>query len=279
MLNLNLNENVRPELVKLITEFRRAQVSRFPINVDATTDAKDLIRFVDSRLPMDSWNPKYLLARLEVSDTDKNGNPVYKLSSRLIENEKYSSRNKEYHTKATNDLKKLLKLLKEYVKPYSAQEIASVSQFEATCKYEEWQELPQKFFNQAASGIGREDLAKEVLALMQRGVEFHTDKFRRVALEGMPHYIESARRQNMPSCRTHVYVQPDDSVVVTTMPNNAGVDMGCLNYENLQASPVPIQQAVAMLLMVDGNTFVPEAGFKVNDKQFWVEVNPHELKS
>jgi hypothetical protein len=84
---------------------------------------------------------------------------------------------------------------------------------------------------------------------------------------------------SMPSCKTHVYVQPDDSVVVTTMPNNAGVDMGCLNYENLQASPVPIQQAVAMLLMVDGNTFVPEAGFKVNDKQFWVEVNPHELKS
>jgi len=279
MLNLNLNENVRPELVKLITEFRRAQVSRFPINVDATTDAKDLIRFVDSRFPRDSWNPKYVLARLEVSDTDKKGNPVYKLSSRLIENEKYSPRNNEYHTKATNDLKKLLKLLKEYVKPYSAQEIATLSQFEATCKYEEWQELPQKFYNQTASGIGREDLAKEVLALMQRGVEFHTDKFRRVALEGIPHYIESARRMSMPSCKTHVYVQPDDSVVVTTMPNNAGVDMGCLNYENLQASPVPIQQAVAMLLMVDGNTFVPEAGFKVNDKQFWVEVNPHELKS
>ena len=278
MLNLNLNESVRPELAKLITEFRRAQVSRFPINVDANPDA-EVIRFVDSRMPKDSWNPKLILARLEVSDTDKNGNPVYKLSSRLIENEKYSPTNNDYHTKSTNDLKKLLKLLKEYVKPYSAQEIANRTWYVADSKYDEWQTLPTKFYHSASSGIGREDLAKEILALMQRGVEFHTEKFRRVALEGMPHYIESVRRQSMPSCKTHVYVQPDDSVVVTTLPNTAGIDAGCLNYENLQASPVPIQQAVAMLLMVENDTFIPEAGYRVNDKQFWVEVNPHELKS
>jgi hypothetical protein len=278
MLNLNLNESVRPELAKLITEFRRAQVSRFPINVDANSDG-GAIRFVDSRMPKDSWNPKSILARLEVSDTDKNGNPVYKLSSRLIENEKYSPTNNDYHTKSTNDLKKLLKLLKEYVKPYSAQEIANRTWYIADSRYDEWQTLPTKFYHSASSGIGREDLAKEILALMQRGVEFHTEKFRRVALEGMPHYIESVRRQNMPSCKTHVYVQPDDSVVVTTLPNTAGIDAGCLNYENLQASPVPIQQAVAMLLMVEDDTFIPEAGYRVNDKQFWVEVNPHELKS
>jgi hypothetical protein len=34
-----------------------------------------------------------------------------------------------------------------------------------------------------------------------------------------------------------------------------------------------------MLLMVEDDTFIPEAGYRVNDKQFWVEVNPHELKS
>jgi hypothetical protein len=279
MLNINLNENVCPELVSLITEFRRSQVSRFPIFVDAHPEAKNVIRFVDSRFPKDSWNYKVLIARLEVSDFDESKKPIYKLSSRSIVNDKYKFNNVNYNAKKTNDPKKLLKLLKDFVKPFSTHEIANESVVSFERMYVNWQDVPSAEFGTFAGRIGRDDIAKEVIALAQQGVRFNTEKFQKLAAEGLEHYQEANRRQLIPSCKTHVYIQPDESVVATTMRNSAGLEEKCVTYESLQAAPVPIQQAVAMLLIVDSNTFVPEVGLKINSKQFWVEVNPNELKS
>jgi hypothetical protein len=121
-------------------------------------------------------------------------------------------------------------------------------------------------------------VAKEIIALKQAGVEFHTDIFRKIAEQGLEHYYEAQRRKTIKSCKTHVLIQPDNSVVVTTLID-AALQSGAVTYENMDTVPMPIQQAVAMLRMVENKIFIPEAGLRMSDNQFWVEVNPNEFNS
>jgi hypothetical protein len=276
MLNLKLNDKVSPTIVSILTEFRRSQVSRFPIEVEAHENDACKVRFVDSRFPNNSWRLHNVLAKLDIVDYDKHNKPVFQITCRLINNEKYVSYNELYNTKETSDPKKLLKLLKDYVKPYSAQEIAHKSYEAIDLKFSAWTHEPSELFQECTRGLTRSDIAEEVIRLKMAGVQFHTEKFQRVAEEGLEHYYESKRRASIKSCKTHVLVQPDSSVVITTLPNGA-VETGNATYENMETVPVAIQQAVAMLRMVEANTFVPETGMKVSDNRFWVEVNPEEF--
>ncbi len=273
MLNLKLQRtDTFPAIKTMLTEFRRVQVSRFPIDVEDSATSPSKVRFVDSRFPSNSWRRESCLAMLEMNDYDDKGRPIYKLTSRLIANEKYAAHNDDYFTKSTTDTRKMLKYLREFVKPYTSLEIATRTSFAARETHHVWQEKPLTDFRCIAGGISPNEIAKEVMYLKSIGVEFHTDKFRKIAEEGVELYDEAMRRAAIPFSGTHVFLQPDDSVLVTRMVDGDFDDAGATLYERFDEVPEDIRQQVAMLRMVDGKQFIPEVGSRMNEREFWVQV-------
>lgn len=278
MLNINITHALKPEVRTVLTEFRRVQVSRFPINVEGDEDHTRRIKFVDSRFPSKGWHRDRNLAVLEFYDSDERGRTIYKLTSRLIQNEKYAAHNDDYFTRSTTDPKKLFKYMREYVKPYTALEIATRTRINAKEHHERWADEAWHEFRRVAGGIGSADIAREVMYLKSIGVKFHTEKFRKVAEEGVELFAESARRQAKPFSDVHVFFNPDESVMVSSLSDGA-MDLGTSTYYTFEEAPPAIQQQVAMLRLMEPNTFIPEVGMRVTDREFWVELEPNKNNS
>jgi hypothetical protein len=274
MLNLKLdNGGPVSDVVKdVLKQWRRVHVSQFPIEVEAHP-TRPCVRFVDSRFPTDSWRRERLLGFLDIS-TDAKGRPMYKLYSNLIENEKYNCHNDEYHAKSTTDPKKLLVLLKEFVKPYTPHEIVNRIGDPVLLDREEWRDEPKREYREMARRLDVKDILDEVAYLQSVGVQFRSPGFQKLAVEGIRAYEESKRRESIPTVHVHVFIQPDDSVLLTKGKGDYTV------HENMDRVPECVQQQVAMLRMMEAGQYLPEVGKKCHDtRAFWVHVNPDDLNT
>jgi len=277
MLNLNVRDNLHPLLKQLLTDFRRVQVSRYPIEVvQHSDDDVHAVRFVGSRFPSDSWSRSRILAYLSIAGNDAKLRPKLMLYSRLIHNEKYSNTNDEHHQKVTADPKKMASWLREYVKPYAPQEIMERSPMGVAFDYDQWKDKPRADFRGIVGRLMPEDVAEEVMYLQSVGVQFRSQKFQDVATQGLELYAEAQRRSAVPACNVHVFFQPDGAVLVSTpkgvmYPNNE------LQFDSIEQAPEEIQQQVAMLRMCERGQYIPEVGRMNSGKDFWVHVNPGVL--
>jgi hypothetical protein len=261
MLNIINPEEINPIFTQLIADFRRTQVSRFPINVTARNFGS-LILFEDSRFPAKNTKVENLVGTLRDAGLDKNSKQTYEVRSRLINNEKYASHNDDYHSRTTNDPKKVSKFLKDYFKPFAPLEIAGLTSRRFEAHDDEWRdEFRWKLRDVVA--VEPSELFLEVHHLVSLGVEFKSDKFKRIVTEGMPMFTEHMRRKNDSRKTTHIFINPDDSAQVT---------FGDFNhiYQTPEDMPEDMQQQVAMLRMVEADTFIPEVGMKMSTNTYWV---------
>ena len=171
MLNLQFKEHTRDEIKSLLTDFRRVQVSRFPIDVRATDNDDNIICFTDSRFPTNAVNYKRNLAVLETNGVDDKGRRVYVLRGRLIKNEKYAEHNDDYHSRETTDLKKLSKFLRDYVKPYSPLEVSKMGS-DVSDDLHAWRGEARRGFREVVGQVSESDVAEEVAYLKSVGVAF-----------------------------------------------------------------------------------------------------------
>ena len=259
-----------PQIKYLVNEFRRVQVSRFPIEVVAGNGG-NMIGFVDSRFPTDRYSVSNMLALLYVKDVGEK--PTLTIESRLINNEKYAVHNEMYKTKSTHDLKKMFKYMKEYIKPFSGQEVAQKSLRTIDNEFDNWQSKADWALRETLNHVSKDEWMEGITKLQALGIEPPTDKFAELVKTAIPQYEEHKRRQAMEKPNYHIAMNPDDSVVVTIM---RGDDKGSSIKESLDACPLFIQQNVGMLKMVDNNERIPEVGTKVNATQFWIEGKPQE---
>jgi hypothetical protein len=259
-----------PQLKHLVNEFRRVQVSRFPIEVVVEGDGT-LVGFVDSRFPTDRFNVSNMLAMLYVENTGEK--PTLIIESRLIKNDKYAVHNDKYRTRSTHDVKKMFKYMKEYIKPFSGQEIAQKSYRGVQHQFEQWQMKPTWGVREALNELDRNDWMEGIVKLQALGIESPTEKFAELAKTAIPHFEEAKRREAMEEPNYHIHLNPDDSVVLTIM---RGEEKGSSTKESLDACPMFIQQAIGMLKMMDDQSHIPEVGTKINVKEFWIEGKPQE---
>ena len=258
-------EIICPQYKQLLAEFRRGQVSRFPIEVIANGEGK-LIGFVDSRFPTDRFNVERMVAMVYIKEDGEN--PTFTIESRLIKNDKYSTHNSDYHTKSTKDLKKMLKFMREYIKPFSGQEIAQKTYRSVEQDFDTWRSKPWRNVRMAMQELDPLDYVAEFEALALMGIEPQTKKFREAMTTVIPESKENKRRTDMKFDAVHIHINPDNSICLTIMK---GDNRGSKIVETVDECPQYIQQALAMLKMVDDNTHIPEVGKRNNDKDFWVE--------
>jgi hypothetical protein len=263
MLNI-IQTNPLPTIIQgLVTEFRRVQVSRFPIDVEASAGSSQ-VRFVDSRFAKDSWRIDKVLAILHMNGFDKNGKPAIKMMSKRINNEKYSTHNSEYHTRVSSDPKKVLKWMKDYIKPYAPHEVAERTRDRVVNAHGAWQTKAADDMT-GFSYVREAELYEEIEALLSVGVQFRTNKFRELAERGLPAYREKQLRSKADRPRTHVIFNPDESVVVTD-------DKEAHTYDSFDMVPQDVQQQVSLLRMMEADQYLPEVGIRFGKNVFWVNV-------
>lgn len=273
MLDIKKLEHVQvKQMQDLIVEFRKHQVSRFPIEV-IPNDEGYAIGFIDSRFPTDRWTATNMLAMLYVKEQGET--PTLTLESRLIENDKYAQYNHDYHTKSTKDMKKMLKFMKDYIKPWSAHEIACKSKRSAEEKFQNWQREPYRKLRAATNTLDSTDYLKMFVKLKELGVVPVNDDMKMLYESALPEYLDYQGREGKKFANTHAFINPDESVFIS----NVGIDSGrtvAKLFNSIDEMPINVQQNLAMLRMMENDVLVADVGHKISEREFWVEGYPQE---
>jgi hypothetical protein len=163
---------------------------------------------------------------------------------------------------------RISKFLKDYFKPFTPTEIAGLTSRKFEVHDEEWRD-EYRYKLREVVAVEPTELFAEVQHLVSLGVEFNSDKFKRIVTEGMPMFAEHMRRKNESRKTTHVFINPDESTQVTFGDFN-------YTYQTLGEMPEHMQQQVAMLRMVEADTFIPEVGMKMSANTYWVYATPEQ---
>ena len=267
MLEIKNPDDLQHEGLKsALKEFRRVQVSRFPIKVSCIGRT---VRFFDSRFP----NGRQL-AELSV-ETDDKDKEYFCLQSRLIINDRYVRGNDRKHQKHTKDPKKLLRYMRDFVRPFSAKEIASNSADIHSRHLDGWKGQAHSLMRDLCA-LDRNDVMQEMIRMRAVGYKPQTEKFAQIMDQGLAAWEEANRRVNRKVMQVHVFINPDESIEVYCHDKMGymGINQGVTAFNSLADTPTCIQQHVAMLRMMDDKAFVPEVGTKVDASNYWVEVFP-----
>jgi hypothetical protein len=269
MLNIGDMANAPVELVNLVKEFRRVQVSRFPIDVVYKPNSNALA-FVDSRFPTEATS-FHKIAGLLYCRLDKEGKTIYEITSRLIENSKFNPGKVEHHTKTTNDAKKAIKFMRDYLKPFSQIELANRSKQHVVATFSERKmETRSAFFD--VCNLGVEALIQEVIRLKAIGVKPQTERFEKLYSEGIDKYEAYLESKQKKFNQAHVFINPDESVLLTLVMDNL-VKPETASHESLTECPDWVQQGVAMLRMLEADKkAIVGLGTRWGDRDFWLEV-------
>jgi hypothetical protein len=267
MLDIQGDDEIEHEgLKQVLKEFRRVQVSRFPIRADCEEMS---IRFFDSRISHSKQ-----LAEVSVETNDKN-EEYFCIESRLIMNDRFVRGNDRRNQKHTKDPKKLLRYMRDYVKPFSTREIANNSIDEHQSHRVHWRNEAESLMRDLCN-MSREDVMREMVRMQAIGYKPQTEKFAQMMEKGLPAWVEYKRRAERSVMNVHVFINPDESVEVycSDKLGFAGINQGTTPFNSLADTPTSIQQHVAMLRMMDDRTFIPEVGTKIDANNYWVEVFP-----
>ena len=253
----------------LLRSLRRAHVSRFPIHV-VTNNHGTRACFQDSRfLNPGDFGFRSNIATMYVDGIAKNGLPEFVVYSRTIENAKFGKTNEAYNSRSSTDEGKILKVLKEHVKVFSPERIAMKSRNDARQKHRDWRFEANNAFTNVSAGISKSDIIEEVSRQMAIGTVFFTEKFKRLADEGVSLMAEVRRRESLPENKTMVFFNPDNSVLVST-DGISGEGTISNMYLSVDDLPVSIQGEVSMMRMVEPGTFIPEVGYRTDANTFWI---------
>lgn len=257
-------EHLAEPLQDLVKEFRKVQVSRFPLEAVGSPNGNTL-GFVDSRYPTDIFGYQKMAGVIHYA-TDRNGEWYFEIESRLIENPKYGSYNSQKYTRKSKDPKKILKLMRETIKPFMGHEIGAQTRRNLEEKFREWRQEPAKEFRDTVGVyIDAEAIMKEVEHMASIGYLPKTDYFKKALGSGIATWKEKLLRENKKLAAVHVLINPDDSVELSNNSQTFGKD-------SLDKCSEHVQQAVAMLRIMNVGDFVPEMGYKVSANAYWVEV-------
>jgi hypothetical protein len=253
---------LRDDLQGILVELRRGHVSKFPIHV---TTLATVIKFYDSRF-LDGDRGDALIAKVQI-EADAKGRDVFIVRAETIENDKYRENTDEYHSKQSRDPKKIVRILREHVKPFAATRVARWSRGDFRHSVHEWSNEVRSNYRRTTASIDLEGIVEELVLLRDMGFRPQTEKLAKLMDDAIPAFQEMQRVKNREIMHLHIMINPDRSV------NISNDDKVIATADSMDSVHKNIQEHIAMLRMMDNKAFVPEVGMKVNDNQYWVEVS------
>jgi hypothetical protein len=198
------------------------------------------------------------------------------VGSRLIRNEKYRKHSLEYNTKASKVESKIIKLMVEYIKPFSENEMFNFNNLNTKQLVGDWRlEHAMKVDRWTACA---DDLYTEIKYLRNLGVQFKTEKFAKLAMN-LELFEEHKARDTQPITIYRVFVE-EGRVTVSKKVTDSHGDLTSLEngsivsttYNSLESLPEDILSGVSMLKILGGEprTVLRGVGYKVSDNEFYL---------
>lgn len=264
------------DLQTLVNDLVRIHISRFPLNVRSEGDGT--VHFDDDRLGT-------TVATLEAGD-DK-GKRVFDIKSFRIFNEKYATHSTGYRRLRTTNISRAFKLLQQYVTPLTQSEL-SIHDSDTTEEiFREWRRGADIEYSKVIrannispwSGVDVKDLLEDMINYKKTGVPFTVGSVASYMNDDIiAAYLENKSRKEAGQPCTHVFINPDDTVHVTTykpdtrLTGSYGADdiSGQASFTTIDEVPEATRSHIAILKLVAEKTFVPQVGSKNSNNSFWV---------
>lgn len=265
-----LLERCNESLRAFITEFKRKAIYQHQLDVlvhKTTMDSKVYkVKVVDPRT-----SPPFVVGYLGY-------NGQYSVESSRIHNGKYASYRDDYNRKYSGNLKTAVKTARDTLKPFSWDEVASKTSRMANTYLRDLVNGPSSKINDAVRyTISSVDIVEELMAAMEDGRTFKTDKFN-VALAAVRDNHAEAARLNSLNYSAH-FVSVD----------NTGRYVSTLWATPLTEEQVPecIKTKISLLKLVSNEFFydninpenvMPEVGARTGAETYWVFLTGDELQ-
>ena len=199
------------------------------------------------------------------------------VGSRLIKNDKYRRHSLEYNTKASKVESKIIKLMVEYIKPFSDNEMFNFNNLNTKQLVGDWR-LEHNNEGRSIWTAYSDDLYTEIKHLRDLGVQFKTEKFAKLAMN-LELFEEHKARDTQPITIYRVFVE-EGRVTVSKKVTDSHGDLTSLEngsivsttYNSLESLPEDILSGVSMLKILGGEprTVLRGIGYKVSDNEFYL---------
>jgi hypothetical protein len=196
------------------------------------------------------------------------------VSSRLINNERYSTYSRGYHTLSTKNPDKALANMLKNIAPFTYADALDKRRNLITEHIEDWLRGPKLPCQKAFQTITYTDFFDELMRIDREGTPFVHPKFKNALEVGRESFAESSRRQKVEGNVYYVTYQ-EDGVGVLTCPlryakqGELRVESNKHHY-NEEEIPEVVKANVPLLKMLSDGENIQEIGIRVNDKEFFV---------
>ena len=264
-------------MVTMLKDFQRTHNSKYKIiaHVHGDEGYENTVVFIDSRKPFNFVTGDSLprlrdmLGYIEQGGKNDHGKMTYKITSRLIENEKFRSHSHDHRVRKCVSVPVFLKHMKTYLTEFKPEEMLEFTRRDASRWFSQWVLEARNKWDKIVSPINGRAILEEVQKLKAMGVTPQTKAFEDVYATGVDAYSEYQRRDNrLFTNMSNVFINPDETVTVTRLEDNKAVTT---EYQSVYECPAYIQEGITMLNMVEGNTYVGDVGIRTSHNTYWID--------
>lgn len=208
---------------------------------------------------------------------------TYGVYSRKISNAKYATHREQHHMVMASDVDKAVKNARKYFMPYTTKELAQAFYEPIVRNVRAVEDKVEREIRSKADPIvyHHEDIVMEVAYLKSLGVQFKTDRFKRVAesIGDVVERYEAEKSRNVGAIFVRTYEvagQPMFSIqqaieVKKHTSHMQGSEEGRVEGKPLPEMPEDIAGAVAVLSILNNGQYVQSVGMKLDTNHFWIE--------
>jgi len=272
---INFEKLQDPVMVTMLKDFQRTHSSKYKViaHVREEEGYENTVVFIDSRKPfaVGEYLPKTkeMIGYIEQGGKNDHGKMTYKITSRLIENEKFRSGSHDYRVRKCVSVPVFLKHMKKYLTEFSPEEMVDFTRRDASRGFQNWVYEARSKWDKIVDAINGRAILEEVQKLKAMGIKPQTKLFENVYEKGVDAYEEHQRRSNrLFENMSNVFINPDGTVTITRIVDSKAVTE---EYQSVPECPAYIQEGVTMLNMAEMATFVGDVGLRVSPNTYWID--------
>jgi len=217
------------------------------------------LRFEDSRFLDD--DKVDLVGVVEWAYGSRN-DKEYKITSRKIQNDRYGHWGNEHSSRRTKDMKKAVKIAIDALEPFEWHELSAKGRRDAERAHERWAQEDSKAVYQFR--VGHEDVYEEVKHLVEMGVQFKTEAFKKAAA-GIADYEEMQRKASIKPKFNTVMFRNEKVILI---PDGRALEVQELS--DVDALPESTRNGVALLKLVEKDKLLPEIGYRAGENTYFI---------
>ena len=265
-------EDFHPQLQSILKEFARKShaVNLEVVRPDFIIDQSQIKPEYKTAIFIDPRFPKRVERRERVGYVKLTNDAPIEIGSRLIKNDKYRKHSLEYNTKASKVESKIVKMMVDFIKPFSFSEIFEFHDDKTASLVKSWRNELYKA-GESMWHIGSAELYEEVKHLRDLGVQFKTKAFSEMA-NAVETRDAHRNRQKQDIEVYHVYAV-DGRVAVTAKELDAYDSKNhkpTVMYDSIETLPEDLLADVSMLKILGGEVPIPGVGYRVSDNEFYL---------